>query len=105
MPISPSLRAALRELAEQPTWQLADADLIDTAEDLYRLVNEVYAQALRLLAEIDTRGLAPDAGAPHAAAWLSARLQMGHGQARRQVKLAHALQGHSATFQALAAGT
>ena len=24
MPISPSLRAGLRELAEQPTWQLAD---------------------------------------------------------------------------------
>ncbi len=102
MPISPSVRAGLRELADQPGVSSGDSDLIATTQDLYRLLTEVNAQALRLLAEIDARGLAPDAGAPTTAAWLTARLKMNHGPARRQVKLANALAGHPVTAVALA---
>src|SRR5882672_9103787 len=97
MSISPGARAAVRELAEQPLWQLTNGDLIANTEDAYRLLTEVNAQALRLLAEIDSRGLAPDAGSPSTAAWVSARLKMNNGPARRQVTLANALRHHLVT--------
>jgi hypothetical protein len=102
MSISPDVRAAVRALAAQPAWAMDKTELIATTEDLYRLMTEVNAQALRLLAEIDHRDLAPAAGAPTTAAWLVARLRMNHGPARHQVKLANALTRHPATAAALA---
>ncbi len=79
MPISPGIRAGLREPADQPLVSLGDSDLIAT-----------------------TRGLAPDAGAPTTQAWLKARLRWNHGPARRQVHLARALDEHPRTAAALA---
>ena len=97
-------RDGLARVAEVPAWQLSDRELLDGAEDMYRLVSIVQAQALRMLAEIDTRGLAPDAGSPTTSAWLTARVQMPVGAARRQVALAHTLTAHPATAAALSEG-
>ena len=102
MPISPEVHAAVRALADQPLVSVLDGDLIADTENLYKLATAISAQALRRLAEIDTRGLAPDAGAPTTEAWLKARLRWNHGPARRQVHLAQALQEHPVTAAALA---
>ncbi|MFI5100112.1 MAG: hypothetical protein ACHQE5_06305, partial [Actinomycetes bacterium] len=102
MPISPEVRAAVRALADQPQVGVLDGDLIASTEDLYRLLTQISAQALRRLAEIDTRGLAADAGAPTTEAWLKARLRWNHGPARRQVHLAQALHEHPVIAAALA---
>jgi hypothetical protein len=98
------LREGLELLGQVQDWQWGDAELLSGAEDLHRVVNGAQAQALRLVAEVDRRGLAPDAGAPTTAAWLTARVQMPVGQARAQVRLAHALREHPATADALEAG-
>ena len=105
MPISPEVHAAVRALTDQPLVGVLDSDLIADTENLYKLATAISAQALRRLAEIDARGLAPDAGAPTTAAWLTARLQMNHGPARRQVRLARALTEHPQTAAALAGAT
>ena len=102
MPISSEVRAAVRALTDQPLVGVLDGDLIADTENLYRLITQLNAQALRRLAEIDTRGLAPDAGAPTTEAWLKARLRWNHGPARRQVHLAQALHEHPVTAAALA---
>ena len=102
MPISPEVHAAVRALTDQLLVGVLDGDLIASTEDLYRLMTQLNAEALRRLAEIDTRGLAPDAGAPTTEAWLKARLRWNHGPARRQVHLAQALQEHPVTAAALA---
>ena len=105
MPISPDVHAAVRALTDQPLVGVLDGQLIADTEDLYRLLTEVNAQALRLLAEIDQRGLAAAAGSPTTAAWLRARLKMNHGPAKRQVSLATALTRHEPTAAALADAT
>ena len=81
---------------------MLDGDLIATTENLYRLMTQLKAEALRRLAEIDTGGLAPDAGVPTTQAWLKARLRWNHGPARRQVRLAQPLTAHPQTAAALA---
>ncbi len=98
------LRDLLAEFGQVQDWQLGDAELLHATEGLYRLGHQLDAHALRLLTQVDSRGLAPDAGSPSTAAWLSARLQMNIGAARNQVKLGHALTQRPATAAALAAG-
>jgi hypothetical protein len=97
-------RAALDELAAMPAWQLGDGELVASTQALYRLVTSANAEALRRLGEFDSRGLAPDAGSPTSAAWLTARLQMGIAPARKQVALAEALKARPVTAGALADG-
>ena len=105
MPISPEVHAAVRALADQPLVGVLDGDLIADTENLYKLATAISAQALRRLAEIDHRGLAPDAGAPTTEAWLKARLRWNHGPAKRQVKLANALRAHPVIASSLADAT
>src|SRR5438477_8896553 len=98
-------REAMDDIDDMAAWRLGDAELLATVQGLFRLVSIVQAQALRLLAEVDQRGLAADAGSPTTAAWLTATLRTRVGVARRQVKLAHELAERPATATALAAGT
>ncbi len=71
---------------------------------MYRLLSMMQSEALRLVAEIESRGLAPAAGAPSTAAWLTATTRMRLGEARAQVDLATALGSHPGTRAALASG-
>ena len=99
------LRDGLQALAGIEDWRWGDADLLAAVEASYRHLSAAHAAALALVAELDRRGLAPEAGAPTTAAWLTARVQLPVGQARGQVRLAHALDQHPATAQALQSGT
>jgi hypothetical protein len=97
-------REAMGDVGDIEAWRLTDAELLEAVEGLYRLTSRVQAQALRLLAEIDSRGVAADAGSPSTAAWLTARTQTRVGVARRHVRLAHELTSRPATAEALATG-
>ena len=99
------LRDGLQALSDIEDWRWGDADLLAAVQASYRHLSAAHAAALGLVAELDRRGLAPEAGAPTTAAWLTARLQLPVGQARGQVRLAHALDHHPATAAALASGT
>jgi len=56
------LSDALDQLDQIPGWQLGDGELLGMTEKLYRHLGAANARALALLAEVDARGLAPDAG-------------------------------------------
>ena len=92
-------RGAMTGLRGVEAWSLGNGDLVRATEDVYRLVSVVNGEALRLLGELESRGLAPDAGAPTSAAWLTANLRMRVGTARRQVALAKALAGRDAQWR------
>jgi hypothetical protein len=96
--------AGLGWLEELALWPLGSGELLALAEGLQRAATGVSAQALRAVAEVDSRGLAVDAGAPSTAAWLTGTVRMRPGLARRQVALARALAECPATAQALAEG-
>src|SRR6266571_2422984 len=98
-------RDAMGELAGQPVWQLGDGELLHVTEELYRLQAMVNAQALRLLAEVDQRGLAPDAGSRSTLAWVMATAKVRRGAAHSQVTLANRLGEFPATAAALGAGS
>ena len=98
------LRDGLQALSDIEDWRWGDADLLAAVEASYRHLSAAHAAALALVAELDRRGLAPEAGAPTTAAWLTAQVQVPVGQARGQVRLAHALDHHPATAAALASG-
>ena len=100
-----AVRAGREQLGEVAVWQLGDGELLRATEHIYREVTALQAQALRLLAEVDTRGLGPDAGSRCTAAWLTARVQMRPGTAQRQVKLANRLGEHPVTAAALGSGS
>ena len=97
-------RAAMEDVGDIEAWGLTDAELLEAVRGLYRLTSSVHAQALRLLAEVDTRGIAADAGSPTTATWLTAATQTRVGVARRHVRLAHELTCRPATAEALATG-
>src|SRR5215471_5992114 len=98
------LREGLDMLAEVKDWEWGDAELLGAMEATHRHVSGAHAAALRLVAEVDKRGLAADAGSPTTAALLTARVQLPVGQARAEVTLAHALRTRPATAEALGSG-
>ncbi len=69
-------------------WKLGDQQVVAGVEAAYRLVNQTHAAALMLLAELDSRGLAADAGASSTQAWLTAAQRMRPADAKRDVTLA-----------------
>jgi hypothetical protein len=99
------LQEGLDMLAEVEDWEWGDAELVAAVEATHRHVSAAHAAALRLVAEVDQRGLAADAGSPTTAALLTARVQLPVGQARAEVRLAHTLRGRPAIAQALASGS
>ena len=61
-------------------------------EDLMRTAQ---AARLSLLAEVDARGAALDAGARSTAAWLTAKARVPYGEAKRTARLAAGLRDHA----------
>ena len=53
------------------------------------------AARLQLLAEVDARGAALDAGARSTAAWLTSKARVPYGEARRTARLAAGLRDHA----------
>ncbi|MGH3383096.1 MAG: DUF222 domain-containing protein [Nocardioidaceae bacterium] len=69
-------------------WRLSDAEVVDAMDAAYEAATRAHAVALRLLVEVDRRGLAKAAGASSTQAWLQQRRRFRPQQARRDVELA-----------------
>src|SRR5690348_13078193 len=93
----------LEQLATRPVFALSDVELVAGLDAVAAGVANLEALRLRLLREVDARGLAAAAGATGIGAWLRERARISPHTAHRLVKLAGALDG-SLTAQALAAG-
>src|SRR6266700_2722996 len=95
-----AVRGAREQLSEVATWQLADGELLGSTEALYREVAALQTQALRLLGEVDARGLAPDAGSRSTLVWVMAKAKLRRGSAHTQVAVAGRLVEFPATAAA-----
>src|SRR4051812_25363563 len=94
----------LTDAATAPLWSCGDAALVSECETLHRLEQRLAGLKLRVLAEIDHRGLARELGATSTTAWVRWRLRLPAGTAARMVRLARSLVAYRATASALAAG-
>lgn len=70
------------------SWRLSETELIAGLDAAYALSTQAHTVALRLLAEVDRRGLARELGAPSTTAWLTHRLRMRPGDAKRDLQVA-----------------
>jgi len=82
----------LTRLLKQPeVWRLSDREVTAGVEAAYRLLSQAHAAALTMLGELDSRGLAVEAGAPSTLQWLTASQRVRPEDAKRDVRLAQLL--------------
>jgi hypothetical protein len=99
------LDRALDDVRSLPVWSASDATLVTCLDRVQVMVAQVAALRLRLVREVDGRGLPVGQGASSTTAWLRDRYRLSGGAAHRLVRLAAALDaGLPATGDALAAG-
>ena len=82
---------AVGALAERPVLPAGDADLVRRLETVHRAVRQLAAVELALVREIDRAAVASRAGASSTTAWLTQRLLLNPGAARRLVLTAAAV--------------
>jgi len=92
------------KVADAEFWSLSDAEAVAALTTVARGIEQLTAIKLRLVADVDGRGLAGRAGAPSMQAWLRHRLNCTPAHAKRDVVLAAALQQLPDTARALAEG-
>jgi hypothetical protein len=98
------LRSAIDALRTESLAELPDARIEEDFDELHRAVEQLEAERLRRLAEIERRGLFQRDGHLSAAAWLADRHRVSPGAARDHVRFAGALRTMPATARALEAG-
>jgi len=81
-------RAALAAVAAQPLWAVTNPGLLDTLAELSAAAARLDAVRLAVIAEVETRGAAVEAGAPSTTAWLRGALRLAPGAAAAQTRLA-----------------
>ncbi len=89
------LHAQATDAARAQWWGSSTAELLEQALVMEDVVRTVQAARLRLLAEVDARGAALDAGARSTAAWLTAKARVPYGEAKRTARLAVGLRDHA----------
>src|SRR6266540_4140631 len=90
------------KVADAEFWSLSDAEAVAALTTVARGIEQLTAIKLRLVADVDGRGLAGRAGAPSMQAWLRHRLNCTPAHAKRDAVLAAALQQLPDTARALA---
>jgi hypothetical protein len=99
------LDRALDDVGSMPVWSATDTVLIKHLDSVQAMISQVACLQLRLLREVDGRGIPVGQGASSTTAWLRDRYRISGGAAQRMVRLAAALDaGLPATAEALAAG-
>lgn len=88
-------RAELAGLAEQPVWTLSDGPLADAVAAAVGLVAQAQAVLVRLVGEVDARGVATATGAPTTVSWLKQRHKLHPGEAAQLVRTAAAFRGRA----------
>jgi Domain of unknown function (DUF222) len=99
------LHTALDHLAEANLWSLSPAELRGLRLDMERVGARVGSATLRVTRELDASGAAVETGAFSPAGWLRGVCRIDPRAAKREVRLAAALDGRlAATGAALGAG-
>ena len=98
------LRSAIEGLRAESLPELPDARIEEDFAELQRASEQLEAERLRRLAEIDRRGLYARDGHLSVASWLVGVHRVAWGTAREQVRLARGLEAMPATRRALEAG-
>ena len=87
--------SSLRQLTQAEWWRSSPAELLEQALVMEDVMRTAQAARLSLLAEVDARGAALDAGARSTAAWLTAKARVPYGEAKRTARLASGLRDHA----------
>jgi hypothetical protein len=103
VPVS-ELRSTIEALRAEVLPEQPDAQLEEDFLELHRAIEQLEAQRLRRLAEIDRRRSFARDGHLSVASWLVARLPLAWGAARGQARMARALEVMPATRRGLEAG-
>jgi len=99
------LDTALDQLGEANLWSLSPAQLRGLRVDLERVSARLASATLTVTRELDASGAAVETGAVSSAGWLRGTCRLDPRAAKREVKLAAALDGtFAATAKALGAG-
>ena len=99
------LDTALDHLGEANLWSLSPAQLRGLRVDLERVSARLASATLTVTRELDASGAAVETGAVSSAGWLRGTCRLDPRAAKREVKLAAALDGtFAATAKALGAG-
>jgi hypothetical protein len=98
------LRSAVEMLRSEVLSELPDARIEEDFAELHRSVEQLEAERLRRLAEIERRRLFERDGHLSAAAWLVATFKVAWGIAREHVRVARALDEMPATRRAVEEG-
>jgi hypothetical protein len=98
------LRSAIEQLRSEDLSLQPDAQLEEDFALLQRASELIETERLRRLAEIERRGIFGRDGHLSTAAWLATSFQIGHGQAKEQVRTARGLEDMPATRKALDTG-
>jgi hypothetical protein len=98
------LRSAVEMLRSEVLSELPDARIEEDFAELHRSVEQLEAERLRRLAEIERRRLFERDGHLSAAAWLVATFKVAWGIAREHVRVARALDEMPATRRAVENG-
>lgn len=98
------LRSVVESLRSESLASLADAAVEEDFCELQRACEQLEVERLRRLAEIERRGLFQRDGHISLAAWLTARLGLRWGSARRDVRLARTLDQMPETRRAVHEG-
>jgi hypothetical protein len=98
------LRSAIDGLRAETLAELPDALLEDDFAELQRASEQLEAERLRRIAEIERRGIHRRDGHLSCAAWLVARFRISWGAARDQTTMARAIEGMPAASRALDEG-
>ncbi|MPZ60740.1 MAG: DUF222 domain-containing protein, partial [Propionibacteriales bacterium] len=81
----------LDQVADPRAWRLPDEQLAEQTQAAYRTATRVHALGLRLLAEVDARGVPERVGASSTQVWLKHTQRMRPETAKRDVQLARLL--------------
>jgi hypothetical protein len=98
------LRSVIEALRAEVLADLPDARIEEDFTELHSALEQLEAERLRRLAEVDRRRLFSRDGHLSAVAWLAARFQLGWGRAKELVAAARALEHMPETQKALEAG-
>jgi hypothetical protein len=82
--------AGLREVLDAPAWPVSSQQLIDAVDHIVVLHRQAEAAYLRLLGELDARGIAATEGARNTTTWLRERHRLSPAAAKADVAAAAA---------------
>jgi hypothetical protein len=98
------LRSVIESIRGETLPELPDARIEEDFAELHRAVEQLEAERLRRLAEIDRRRLFERDGHLSVASWLATRFRVAWGSAREQVRIARGLEQMPDAKAALEAG-